>query len=305
MTTLLLAAALAATTPALPAAAADIAVAARAAPAFAPTRFAVEVVGTGPDLLLIPGLSSVPAVYDAVLDQLAATHRVHRLTIAGFGGTEAGPNASGEILPALVEELAAYVASLREGRAAIVGHSLGGFTGLNLALAHPERVERLMIIDSLPFYSVLFDPEATPESVRPMATMMRRQMLAQADQPRPPVDCAAVPPMIEAMVRDEGARCTVMAQTATADLRVTGQLFHEVMTRDVRGQLGAVTAPVTLLVPVDGSLDDDAAAKTALYAAQYDGLDQLDLVAIEDARHFIMYDRPDRFAEELARFLAQ
>ena len=40
-----------------------------------------------------------------MLAELEKTHKVHRIQIAGFAGLAAGPNATGEILPAIRDEL--------------------------------------------------------------------------------------------------------------------------------------------------------------------------------------------------------
>ena len=83
---LLLAAALAAITPAMP------------APAVAQeeteatSRFSVEVVGQGPDVILIPGLMSPRSVWDAQVEALQGDFRLHLVEVAGFGTTPAGPS---------------------------------------------------------------------------------------------------------------------------------------------------------------------------------------------------------------------
>lgn len=45
-----------------------------------------EVVGTGPDLVLVPGLGSSPDVWDGVKDSLAKDYRLHLVHVAGFAG---------------------------------------------------------------------------------------------------------------------------------------------------------------------------------------------------------------------------
>src|SRR5687768_1888250 len=102
---LLLAACLAATLPQAPAYAAP------ASPAEAATeqRFSITVEGSGPDVIMIPGLASSRHVWDGAVAGLDGRYRVHRLQVAGFAGEPAGPNSEGEILAPLVEELHAYI----------------------------------------------------------------------------------------------------------------------------------------------------------------------------------------------------
>ena len=64
--------------------------------------------------------------------------------------------------PAIQQE----VASLNDG-ATVAGHSVGGLMTLMLAQRHPEDVSRALVVDALPFYAMLFGPQATPASIEP------------------------------------------------------------------------------------------------------------------------------------------
>jgi pimeloyl-ACP methyl ester carboxylesterase len=60
-----------------------------AAPApkpFAPTRFSVEVVGSGPDVILIPGLTASKEVWRGTVNAVPG-YRYHLVQVAGFAGT--------------------------------------------------------------------------------------------------------------------------------------------------------------------------------------------------------------------------
>ena len=69
----------------------------------------------------------------------------------------------------------------------MIGHSMGGLIGMLLVKTHPERVGRLMVVDTLPFFGVLIAPNATLETVRPVAEQLRTVLQAQSGpQPVPP-----------------------------------------------------------------------------------------------------------------------
>src|SRR5690606_3871918 len=113
------------------------AVAAAAAPARAQTpaafqsdRITIEVVGEGPDVVLIPGLASSREVWRPLAGQLSSTHRLHLVQIGGFAG-QPGP-AGGDVWGPAVSEIARYIAEQGLERPAVIGHSLGGATGLRL-----------------------------------------------------------------------------------------------------------------------------------------------------------------------------
>ena len=86
------------------------------------------------------------------------------------------------MLPGIVEELHQYIVAAKDAHPVVIGHSLGGLLTLMLADKHPEDVSKLIIVDSLPFYTVLFAPEATVEAAKPMAEMIKAQMIAVPDR---------------------------------------------------------------------------------------------------------------------------
>ena len=104
------------------------------APAFASERIAVSVEGRGPDVVLIPGLSSHPEIWNTTAAHLVASgHRVHRVWVSGFAGRPAGANASGETVgQPVAEEIARYIREQGLNRPAVIGHSMGGWMGLVL-----------------------------------------------------------------------------------------------------------------------------------------------------------------------------
>lgn len=272
--------------------------AACAAPTFAaaaPTRFSVSVTGSGPDIILIPGLGCAAAVWDASVQQLRATHRVHAVQVAGFAGLPAGPNATGPILAPLAAELAAYIASETTGPVGIVGHSMGGLTGVTLAARHPERIDRVLVVDSLPFFGLLNGHGMSVERMRPQATMMRAQMLAM-----PPEAYGANLALNAAgQALNPRAQRQIASWSQASDRTVFASAMHEVMTTDIRKELYNVRAAVTLMHPKAAD-SQEAAIQAAVYSAAYTGLADFRAIAVADAAHFIMLDQPQVFAQHLA-----
>jgi pimeloyl-ACP methyl ester carboxylesterase len=59
--------------------------------------------------------------------------------------------------------------ALKIEKPAIVGHSLGGLLALMIAAKAPDAVGKVMVVDALPFYALLFNPAATVEMTKPFA----------------------------------------------------------------------------------------------------------------------------------------
>src|SRR5882724_1259443 len=141
-------------------------------------RMTVTVRGHGPDVLLIPGLATSSAVWDATASHLENHFRLHIIQVAGFAGSPAQGNAQGPVMQPTVDAIDAYIKTNKLQAPRVIGHSLGGLMGSMLAIQHPEDVDRLMIVDSLPFFSALFGLNDA-DAAKPQAAAMRDRTLAQ------------------------------------------------------------------------------------------------------------------------------
>ena len=102
--------------------------------------------GTGAPLILIHGLADNVAVWDSVISPLAARFRVVALDQIGFGRSDK-PLLSYRV-STFVDFLAGFLNELKIERASLVGNSFGGWIAAAFTLAHPERVERLVLCDA-------------------------------------------------------------------------------------------------------------------------------------------------------------
>jgi len=262
-------------------------------------RIAVTVTGRGPDVVLIPGLASSGAVWDATVKQLSTTHRVHVVQVAGFAGAPVGGNAEGPVVEPVVEAVDAYIKSAKLTAPAVIGHSMGGFVGLLLARRHSEDVGRLMIVDSLPFFSAMFSPTATVEGVKPQAAAMRDGMIAMSPDAFARQQAMTLP----RMVKSPEGQAAALEWSRTSSQSVVGRAMYDLLTTDARGELAAIRVPTTLLYPYDPAMGAPAATVDAIYANAYAALPGVTLKRIDDARHFIMLDQPKAFAEAVETFL--
>lgn len=248
-------------------------------------------VGKGPDVILIPGLSSPRATWDGVVPDLAKAHRVHVVQVNGFGGDDPRANLKPGILDGAVADLDAYIAKSKIKAPAVVGHSMGGLIGLMLAKAHPADVSRLMVVDSLPFIGDLFAPGATVAMFEPRAKMIRDTMVAGFGKPADPAQAEST---ANGLAATPGARAKVKTWVLAADVRVSGQALYEDMTTDLRPDIAAMTMPITAIYPAPGD---------ALYHSAYGKAAAATFVPVPDSAHFVMLDQPVAFQTALNKFL--
>ncbi len=104
------------------------------------------------------------------------------------------------------------------------------------------------------------------------------------------------------LVKDGQGRKEAVAWSMASDRQVVGQVTFEGMTSDLRGEFGAIKAPVTVLYARDvsmGFLGNFMAGCTRNYA----GLDGVKIVLIDNSLHFAMIDQPRAFLREVKIFL--
>lgn len=264
-----------------------------------PARFSVEVRGQGPDVILIPGLTSSAEVWRETARRLEGRYRVHLVQVAGFAGAAAAGNAEGPVVVPLAEEIVAYIADHKLDHPAVIGHSMGGFTGLLLAARHPGLVGRVMVVDALPFFSVLINPAATATGIEPQAAVLRDRVASQTDA----AFAASQPGVVAGLARTDPARALALAWSLASDRGVMARATYDVMTTDLRGELAAISVPVTVVYARGPAMGFFAGIVDQVYAANYGALPGVSLRRVDGAFHYLMLDQPDLFAAEVEVFL--
>jgi pimeloyl-ACP methyl ester carboxylesterase len=116
--------------------------------------------GHGPAVVLLHGLASSMYTWADVIPALAKDHDVVAVDLPGFGGSDIPDDLSPSVYP---DTVLALMDRLGISRATLIGNSLGGAVAVVLAARHPERVRRLVLIDSAGFN---LDPSRRPLILR-------------------------------------------------------------------------------------------------------------------------------------------
>lgn len=257
-------------------------------------HFSDEIVGTGPDLVFLPGLASSRATWKGTADRLKAHYRLHLIQIAGFAGEAVRGNAVGEVLVPTAEAIDAYLVERHMTPATLIGHSLGGTIALYLAEHHGDHLKKVLLVDSLPFYAVLFGgPGASVQSIKPMADAIRASTNPPPNRDR----------MIAGMVTAPADRAMVAAWGDASDPGAVNRALADDLELDLRPGLAAITVPVTLLYPDYAPAGAPAGQTDAMYLPTYASVPHKTLTRIDNSLHFIMLDQPAQFAAALDAFL--
>ena len=266
---------------------------------FRSDRISVVTQGSGPDVVLVHGLRSSRDVWRELVAAVPG-YRYHLVQMNGFAGTPAPAAASEGFLNASAVEIARYVREAGLTRPALIGHSMGGTLGMMVAARHPDLLSRLMVVDMIPFMGAMFGPPGTSaETVRPTADALSARMLAASE----PALRKMMEDTIATMVKGEDRRAEAVRHGLASDNGQSAQAFHELIVTDLRPELSKVRVPMTVLYVRSPAVPLSDEQMDAVYRASFANAPQAKLTRIPDSYHFIMWDAPARFAEEVRSFL--
>ncbi len=245
-----------------------------------------ESASDAPLLVLGPSLGTAGSVlWSTTIPHLADRFRIITWDLPGHG---ASPRATEPFTIAeLAEGVVRILDDLGAATALYAGVSVGGGTGLELALRHADRIEKAAIVCATYRF-------ATPESWHERAQQVRTQstsslVVATAQRWFAPGRMAANP-VISGML---------LHNLQDADDESYALVCEALAGFDLEARLGDITIPV---LDVWGDQDPTIAWDTALKVAAT--VPQGAAVAIEDAAHLAPADQPEAVAEALIDFLA-
>ena len=252
--------------------------------------------GSGPNsIILLPGLGSGAYAFDGLAPQLRARATVYTVTFPGFDGVQ--PIAA-PYLPAyerIVEDLIAHHHLVKP---VIIGHSLGGHLAVKIAEDYPQQPGAVIALDALP----LFPPSQPGTSAAERATYVTR---IESFMNAPMTDAqyaASTKQAVDALVTSPNDAATILQHQMHGERATINGAAIEMMREDLGPNLGAITAPLLVVAPVDPARS--ASSTRDYYAAAYTGAKTLSVVTVGPSRHFMMYDQPEQTASAIATFLS-
>lgn len=267
-------------------------------PAANPLDITAEVRGKGRPVLTIPGLNSHASVWHETCDAMPDV-QCHVLQLPGFAGATAIESET--FLDEMARQTLAYARQNQLHQPAVMGHSLGGLLALKLALAEPESVGPLIIVDSLPFFAAAMNPTATVDSITPMANAMRQQMLASDDASYQQQAAATM----QTMSRVESRMEELKQWGADSDRATTTQAMYELMTTDLRDDISAIRSPTLVLGAwaAYAAYGQTQEATRKIFETQYAALPGIRIEISEAGYHFLMWDDPQWLRQHVGDFL--
>ena len=258
--------------------------------------FDVVVTGSGPPILLIPGLSTTGDVWEGTVEHLRGRYQLHVLTLAGFGG----PAPLEEpFLPRVADALVEYAGTNQLSRPILIGHSLGGFLAFAAASQAPGVFGGIVAVDGVPFLPALGNPAATADQQASQANQVKA-MYATLTPEQLAIQSRLA---LEGMITDPAHVEHVATWADLSAPQAVGVAMAEMLTTDLRDQAQSIDVPVLLIGALGAVPDRVRPALRAAYQAQVAALPHATVVFAERARHFVMLDDPSFLYGTLDRFL--
>ncbi len=256
--------------------------------------------GVGPPLIFIPGLASGSWTWKADAERLSKQHTVYIVTVPGFDGRKAE---AGTTLDSLQQDLHKFIDDKHLDHPVLIGHSMGGTLALSFAAAHSDRIAGVVAVDGLPVFP---GTEGMTGDRSPFAQRARAQIENQT-----PEQFAAYQRTYMKRVGaiDEAAAARIAEYSGRSDPRAVADFAAQLLLLDLRPKLPGIKVPVVEISPFYqadfAAMGVNEDAKTNYYRMLLGGIEKLDVLSVSPARHFVMFDQPEKFAAALDQALAK
>lgn len=231
-------------------------------------RIRYDEAGSGDPVVMLHGAGG--PMHTLAQDFLAEKYRVLAFEMPGWGNSE--PNTRTNSLEELAETMAAAVEATGIEQYHLHGHSLGGATALLLALAHPDRVRRL----------VLEAPAA-----------FRVGAIPRPDDPEKLLSCFRAHP----------ERVPAFTPPGPEQRAKTGQLVQKLLDRpsydeQLAARLEDLSTPTLVLFGTKDGIVNPENGRTYKKV-----MPNATFILVYDAAHLIQQDRPEAFTDVTTDFL--
>jgi pimeloyl-ACP methyl ester carboxylesterase len=254
-------------------------------------------IGDGPPLLLVHGISGCWQNWLENIPHFARTHRVIATDLPGFGASE---------MPREDISISGYARFLEEvcdqlsiDAAAVVGNSMGGYIAAELAIASPQRVERLTLVSAAGITAEHLHRDSIMAGTRIVAAIATRAAARH-----------------ESFARRPGLRRLALQFVVRHPDRLSAAMAHELMQGS--GKPGFIPAMEAIIAHrISERLPEIACPTFVLWGEDDRVIPVRDakrfaklipdsrVLVLPDTGHVAMIERPQRFNMLLEEFLAE
>ena len=251
----------------------------------------VQAVGKGEPVLLLPGFTCSGEVWSETVEKISQNHECHLVTYAGFGDV---PAIDTLWLKTIKADLDDYIKEHKFSNLTIVGHSMGGTLALWLASEKKTEIENLFIVDALPCMGAMMIPNYSSENIS-YDTPYNRNLLNMKDDEF----TGMAMNFARYMSKSTSKHQQIADWIIKSDRKTYVYGYTDLLKLDLREQISNIESQVVILAAANPS----KSMVEGVYNSQYAALENKEIVYVENAAHFIMFDQFDAYIKELKQII--
>lgn len=250
--------------------------------------------GEGSPVILIHGIPTNSLMWQSVMPKLATRHRVIALDLLNYGQSEKPKNADVSI-NAQSRMIVKFMNALDVRRADVVAHDIGGGIAQLIAVNYPEKIRKLVLMDSvcfdswpIPEFKPLIEPGAEEAMSLDEFVAMMRRFMPQGVHNKAVMTDELINIYLEPWASEVGKR---------AFFRNLRRLNSE-YTQSIAKALGNLVHQTLVIWG-----DQDPFQKPEYAQKLTDAIPDAELAWIKDAGHWLIDEKPDEIADRINQFL--
>ena len=260
-----------------------------------------NITGKGQPMFFIPGATCSGDEWNETVARYSVNHKCYVFTLAGYAGQ--APLAQGPYLETYKNQVIAYINENHLNHVILVGHSIGGFLSIWIASEMKDHLDKVIVVDALPFYAAAMNPAAKSGFNEDNA----KRLQAYYDG----LDDAKLKASQVMVAKSLCADSTKWDRIATwgskSDRKTMAYSMNEMMGDDIRQNIATIHVPVLVMAAYAPNALYPQFTKDfvqATYSDQYKACKTCVVHTTPSAKHFIMYDAPDWYFNEIDTFIS-
>lgn len=252
-----------------------------------------EVVKTGngkQSIVFIPGFASSGDVWNETIPLFEQNFTCYKLTMAGFAGVKPQDNPSFKNWEG---KIADYIKDNKIEKPILVGHSMGGGLAMAIAADYSELIDKIVVVDALPFLSALMNPSAAAKQNNDCSAIVK-QVTSMPDNQFLQMQQMSIKQLLENTKMQE----TVINWSVKSDRNTFARMFCDFSNTDLRESIKSIQCPSLILLEANFKNIKEP------IEYQFKNLKTAQLEYANSGLHFIMFDDKDWYNAQLTKFIS-
>ncbi len=255
------------------------------------TSITSEIIGKGTPILFLPGFTTPGSIWKETLNNITVKNEAHLISYAGFNGN--APIAT-PWYDTIKNELIDYIKNQKLTKITIIGHSMGGNLATELASELPEHIHKLIIVDAIPCMRELMMPGVAADQIQYESPYNKQTLAMDQEQFKKTATM-----MAQNMTNNKEKINTLINWIMISDRETYVYGYTDLLKLDLRQALNGINTQTLIL----GASFPNLEIAQSNFEKQYANLANKTIKMVPNSKHFIMFDQPEWFYDQVNTFL--